>query len=87
MSSSMTRTTTGFPGSISSRVGSYIATVDRPGQLNLIDAAKGAGVDRFVFVTLSGNMTTDSPLNQASSQWNEAPATGQVSFRRARRRR
>ncbi len=51
--------------SISGRVGSYIATVDRQGQLNLIDAAQGAGVDQFVFVTLSGNMTTDSPLNRA----------------------
>ena len=51
--------------SISSRVGSYIATVDLEGQRNLVGAATGAGVDRFVFVTLSGNMTTDSPLNRA----------------------
>ncbi len=51
--------------SISSRVGSYIATVDLEGQRNLVAAASGAGVDRFVFVTLSGNMTTDSPLNRA----------------------
>jgi len=51
--------------SISSRVGSYIATVDLEGQRNLVGAAKGAGVDRFLFVTLSGNMTTDSPLNRA----------------------
>lgn len=51
--------------SISSRVGSYIATVDLDGQRNLVGAAKGAGVDRFLFVTLSGNMTTDSPLNRA----------------------
>jgi uncharacterized protein YbjT (DUF2867 family) len=51
--------------SISSRVGSYIATVDLQGQRNLVGAATGAGVDRFMFVTLSGNMTTDSPLNRA----------------------
>jgi len=51
--------------SISSRVGSYIATVDLQGQRNLIDAAKDAGVDRFVFVSFSGNLTTDSPLNRA----------------------
>jgi uncharacterized protein YbjT (DUF2867 family) len=51
--------------SISSRVGSYIATVDLEGQRNLVGAAKGAGVDRFLFITLSGNMTTDSPLNRA----------------------
>jgi uncharacterized protein YbjT (DUF2867 family) len=51
--------------SISSRVGSYIATVDLEGQRNLIEAATGAAVDHFAFVTLSGNMTTDSPLNRA----------------------
>jgi uncharacterized protein YbjT (DUF2867 family) len=51
--------------SISSRVGSYIATVDLEGQRNLIGAAKGAGVDRFVFVSFSSNLTTDSPLNRA----------------------
>ena len=51
--------------SISSRVGSYIATVDLQGQRNLIEAATAAGVDHFVFVTLSGNMTTGSPLNEA----------------------
>jgi uncharacterized protein YbjT (DUF2867 family) len=51
--------------SISSRVGSYIATVDLEGQRNLVNAAKDAGVGRFVFVTLSGNMTTGSPLNNA----------------------
>ena len=51
--------------SISSRVGSYIETVDRQGQLNLIDAAWSAGVGQFVFVTFSSNLTTDSPLNRA----------------------
>lgn len=51
--------------SISSRVGSYIATVDLEGQRNLIAAAKGAGVGRFVFVSFSSNLTTDSPLNRA----------------------
>ncbi len=51
--------------SISSRVGSYIATVDPQGQRNLIDAATAARVDHFVFITLSGNMTTGSPLNEA----------------------
>lgn len=51
--------------SISSRVGSYIATVDLEGQRNLIGAAKGAGVERFVFVSFSSNLTTDSPLNRA----------------------
>jgi len=51
--------------SISSRVGSYIATVDLEGQRNLIGAATGTGVDRFVFVSFSSNLTTDSPLNRA----------------------
>jgi uncharacterized protein YbjT (DUF2867 family) len=51
--------------SISSRVGSYIATVDLEGQRNLIAAASGAGVGRFVFVSFSSNLITDSPLNRA----------------------
>lgn len=51
--------------SISSRVGSYIATVDLEGQRNLIAAATAAGVGRFVFVSFSSNLTTDSPLNRA----------------------
>ena len=37
----------------------------RQGQRNLIDAATAARVDHFVFITLSGNMTTGSPLNEA----------------------
>jgi uncharacterized protein YbjT (DUF2867 family) len=65
--------------SISSRVGSYIATVDRQGQLNLIEAAKGGGVERFIFVTLSGNMTTDSPLNQAKRTIEAAVRTSGMS--------
>jgi uncharacterized protein YbjT (DUF2867 family) len=51
--------------SISSRVGSYIATVDLQGQRNLIEAAKGTAVGRFVFVSFSSGLTTDSPLNRA----------------------
>ena len=51
--------------SISSRVGTYIATVDLQGQQNLIAAASTAGVARFVFVSFSSNLRSDSPLHRA----------------------
>lgn len=39
--------------------------VDRDGVLALIDAAERAGVERFVFVSFSGNIEYDSPLRDA----------------------
>ncbi len=51
--------------SIASRVGTYIATVDRQGQFNLIDAARAAHAGQFIFVSLSPNMSSDTPLNRA----------------------
>ncbi len=51
--------------SIASRVGAYIASVDRQGQFNLVDAACAASVGQFIFVSLSPNMRSDSPLNRA----------------------
>jgi uncharacterized protein YbjT (DUF2867 family) len=51
--------------SISAQSGDNIQTVDLDGQRRLIDAAKGAGVSRFVYISFSSNMTTEAPLTSA----------------------
>lgn len=51
--------------SLSRQAGDTIETVDRDGQRNLVDAAAAGGVSRFVYVSFSKNMTTDSPLMAA----------------------
>jgi uncharacterized protein YbjT (DUF2867 family) len=45
--------------------GDSIETVDREGQLNLIDAARAAGVRHFIYLSFSGNIDADSPLRNA----------------------
>ncbi|WP_158277325.1 SDR family oxidoreductase [Opitutus sp. ER46] len=45
--------------------GDSIATVDQEGQLALIDAAKGAGVRRFVFVSYRPKLPYPCPLTSA----------------------
>jgi len=42
-----------------------IQNVDQAGQINLVDAAKAAGVKHFVYVSYSKNLDTDSPLTTA----------------------
>ncbi len=42
-----------------------IATTDLEGALHLIDAAKTAGVERFVYTSFSGNIDLDFPLRNA----------------------
>src|SRR3989475_12162499 len=42
-----------------------IQTVDQEGQLQLVDAAKAAGVSRFVYVSYSHNIDVDCPLTTA----------------------
>lgn len=51
--------------SISHQSGDTIDTVDRDGQRHLVDAAKAAGVGRFVYVSFSKNMVTEGPLTTA----------------------
>jgi uncharacterized protein YbjT (DUF2867 family) len=51
--------------SISHQQGDNIQSVDRDGQMRLIDAAKAAGVSRFVFISFSSNLTTEAPLTTA----------------------
>jgi NADH dehydrogenase len=48
--------------------GDSIETVDRAGQLSLIDAARSAGVDHFTFVSIPRNMLRESPLTRAKAE-------------------
>lgn len=45
--------------------GDSLETADRDGQLALVDAAREAGVQRFVFVSLSGGIGSGDPLTRA----------------------
>jgi len=42
-----------------------ITAVDREGQVSLVDAATGAGVDHFVYVSYTRHIDTDDPLTEA----------------------
>ena len=42
-----------------------ITAVDRDGQMALVDAARGAGVQHFIYVSYTRNIDTDDPLTQA----------------------
>lgn len=50
---------------LSRQAGDSIQTVDLEGQKNLISAAREAGVDHFIFVSLSSNLDIDCPLTRA----------------------
>ncbi len=51
--------------SLSRQAGDNIQSVDLDGQRSLIDAAKTAGVAKFVYISFSSNMTTDGPVTAA----------------------
>jgi uncharacterized protein YbjT (DUF2867 family) len=42
-----------------------ITAVDRDGQVSLVDAATGAGVDHFIYVSYTRHVDTDDPLTEA----------------------
>jgi NADH dehydrogenase len=50
---------------ISRGAGDSIDTVDRDGQLRLVDAARDAGVRHFVYLSFSGNVRGGFPLHEA----------------------
>jgi uncharacterized protein YbjT (DUF2867 family) len=54
--------------SISRQAGDNIQSVDLDGQKRLIDAAKAAGVAKFIYISFSGNMTTDGPVTAAKRE-------------------
>lgn len=57
--------------SLSRQAGDNIQSVDLDGQKSLIDAAKSAGVGKFVYISFSGNMTTDGPVTAAKREVEE----------------
>ncbi|AHG89765.1 NmrA family protein [Gemmatirosa kalamazoonensis] len=50
---------------LSRQPGDGVVTTDQNGQLALVDAARGAGVRRFVYVSYSGNFDDDEALTRA----------------------
>lgn len=50
---------------ISHQPGDSIETVDLQGQLNLVEAAKASGIDRFLFVSFRHDPQNPSPLSEA----------------------
>jgi len=50
---------------LSREPGDSIDTVDREGQLNLVEAARRAGIERFIFVSFRNNPNLPSPLSAA----------------------
>jgi uncharacterized protein YbjT (DUF2867 family) len=50
---------------ISRGEGDSIDTVDRDGQLHLVDAARNAGAQHFIYLSFSGNVQGDFPLHEA----------------------
>jgi len=53
---------------LSHQPGDSIETVDRQGGLALIDAAKAAGVSRFVYTSIPAAMRYESPLTRAKAE-------------------
>ena len=51
--------------SLSRQAGDSIQSVDLDGQRSLIEAAKAAGVAKFVYISFSSNMTTEAPVTAA----------------------
>ena len=52
--------------------GDSIETVDRAGQLGLVERARRRGVRRFIYVSFSGNLDLDSPLRNAKREVEQA---------------
>jgi len=60
---------------LSSQAGDSIESVDLDGQLNLVNAAKSLGVDRFVFVSFRRSPNISFPLADAKEAVENAIAT------------
>lgn len=52
--------------------GDTIESADGQGQLNLVKAARESGVDRFIYVSYSGQIGTDDPLTLAKRSVEQA---------------
>lgn len=52
--------------------GDTIESADGQGQLNLVEAARQAGVDRFIYISYSGQIGADDPLTLAKRSVEQA---------------
>ena len=62
------------------QAGDSIETVDRRGQLALVDAARAAGVEHFVFVSFRDNPAIRYPLTEAKREVEEALKTSGMAY-------
>jgi uncharacterized protein YbjT (DUF2867 family) len=65
---------------LSRQEGDSIDTVDRQGQLRLIDAAKRAGVRQFIYVSIPPGLHYDCPLFQAKREVEAALARSGIEY-------
>lgn len=64
----------------SRREGDHIGTVDHQGQLNLVQAAAEAGVQRFVFISFRDNPDHSNPLSDAKRAVERALADSDMTW-------
>ncbi|MGD0272745.1 MAG: SDR family oxidoreductase [Gaiellaceae bacterium] len=67
----VTTVISGVTAVIPQQPGDSVATVDDQGQKALVDAAREAGAERFIYVSYSSNIDTDSPLTRAKRSTEE----------------
>jgi uncharacterized protein YbjT (DUF2867 family) len=60
--------------------GDSIEATDEQGQLNLVAAARAAGVERFVYVSYSRHLNDDGPLTHAKRTVEKALAASEMSY-------
>lgn len=60
--------------------GDSLDTVDRQGQLNLVEAAEEARVRHFIYVSVSGNMAEAFPLNDAKRAVEKRVREGRATY-------
>ena len=65
---------------LSRQAGDSIETVDRRGYLDLIAAAREAGVSRFVYTSIPPNLRYDSPLSRAKREVEGALAASGIAY-------
>jgi uncharacterized protein YbjT (DUF2867 family) len=65
---------------LSRQEGDSIETVDRLGNLTLVDAARRAGVGRFIFVSIPPDLAVDCPLVRAKREVEAALAQSGLEF-------
>jgi uncharacterized protein YbjT (DUF2867 family) len=65
---------------LSRQAGDSIETVDRRGHLDLIAAAREAGVERFVYISIPPDLRYDSPLSRAKREVERALASSGIAY-------